>query len=56
MKIPDYKISTIRLLLKDALRIAKQAKQTPNNVDYIDTIIDTLEDALDELEDGQADA
>ncbi len=50
MKIPDYKISTMRLILEDALRVAKRAKQTPNNVDYIDTIIDTLEDALDTLE------
>ena len=50
MKIPDYKISSIRLLLEDTLRIAKQAKQTPNNADDIDVIIDTLEDALDELE------
>lgn len=50
MKIPDYEISVCRLILKDALRIAKRIKQTPNNVDYIDTLIDTLEDALDELE------
>ncbi len=50
MKIPDYKISTIRLLLKDTLRVAKQAKQTPNNMDHIDAIIDTLEDVLDEIE------
>lgn len=50
MKIPDYKISTIRILVWDALRIAKQAKQRVNNEGYIDSIIDTLEDALDELE------
>lgn len=50
MKIPDYKISVIRVLIWDALRIAKQAKQGLANEDYIDSIIDTLEEALDELE------
>ena len=49
MKIPDYKISTIRLLINDALRIAKQVKKM-QDVDHIDAIIDTLEDILDELE------
>lgn len=56
MKIPDYKISTMRLLLKDALRVANRAKQKPNNVDYIDVVIETLEDLLDELEDMDADS
>lgn len=50
MKIPDYKISVIRVLIWDALRIAKQAKQGLSNEDYIDSIIDTLEDALNEIE------
>lgn len=50
MKIPDYKISVIRVLIWDALRIAKQAKQGLANEDYIDSIIDALEAALDELE------
>ena len=56
MKIPDYKISVIRVFTSDALRVPNRAKQKPNNVDYIDVVIETLEDLLDELEDMDADS
>lgn len=47
MKIPDYKISVIRLLLKDALCIANRAKQRENNEGYIDSLIEALKDILE---------
>ena len=57
MKIPSYKFSELRELIKEALTAAKNGKKHDYYMDEkdIDTVIEALEDALDTLEDMDVD-